>query len=88
MLDRTNIHFKKAVEAILEKVKRNKGRVTFSLGTDYLDICLFIKEDSEVFYHDMICNFHTKDEIRQKVDNFNKMYYACRQLKKKGGRHE
>lgn len=42
MLDRTNIHFKKAVEAILEKVKRNKGHVTLGLDTDYLDICLFI----------------------------------------------
>lgn len=87
MLDRTNIHFKKAIEAILENVKRNKGRVTLGLDTDYLDICLF-KEDSEVFYHDMICNFHTKDEIRQKLDNFNKMYHAWVQLQKKGGRHE
>lgn len=88
MLDRTNIHFKKAVNAVLEKVKRNSVHdVTLGIGTDYLDIYLF-KEDSEVFYHDMICNFHTKDEIRQKVDNFNKMYYACRQLKKKGDRHE
>lgn len=88
MLDRTNIHFKKAVNAVLEKVKRNSVHdVTLGIGTDYLDIGLF-KEDSEVFYHDMICNFHTKDEIRQKVDNFNKMYYACRQLKKKGDRHE
>lgn len=88
MLDRTNIHFKKAVNAVLEKVKRNSVHdVTLGIGTDYLDIC-FLKEDSEVFYHDMICNFHTKDEIRQKVDNFNKMYYACRQLKKKGDRHE
>lgn len=87
MLDKTNIHFKKAVEAVLEEVKRNSVHVTLSLGTDYLDICLF-KEDSEVFYHDMICDFHTKEEIRQKVDNFNKMYYACRQLKKKGGHYE
>lgn len=87
MLDRTNIHFKKAVEAILEKIKRNKGYVSLVLDTDYLSICLF-KDDSKVFYQDMICNFHTKEEIRQKVDNFNKMYYACRQLKKKGDRHE
>lgn len=88
MLDRTNIHFKKAVNAVLEKVKRNSVHdVTLGIGTDYLYICL-LKEDSEVFYHDMIYNFHTKDEIRQKVDNFNKMYYACRQLKKKGDRHE
>lgn len=87
MLDKTNIHFKKAVEAVLEKVKRNSVHVTLGLGTDYLDICLF-KEDCEVFYHDMICDFQTKDEISQKVDNFNKKYYACRQLKKKGDRHE
>lgn len=87
MLDRTNIHFKKAVEAILEKVKRNKGHVTLGLGTDYLDICLF-KEDSKVFYHDMICNFHAKGKILQKLDDFNKMYYALVQLQKKGGRHE
>lgn len=87
MLDRTNIHFKKAVEVILEKIKRNKGNVSLGLDTDYLSICLFT-DDSETFYQDMICNFHTKDEIRQKVDNFNKMYYAYRQLKKKGGRHE
>lgn len=87
MLDRTNIHFKKAVEAILENVKRNKGRVTLGLDTDYLSICLF-KEGSEVFYHDMICNFHTKDEIRQKIDNLNKMYHAWVQLQKKGGLHE
>mgnify|MGYP007031475867 CR=1 FL=1 len=87
MLDKTNIHFKKAIEAVLEKVKRNSVHVTLGLGTDYLDICLF-KEDNEVFYHDMICDFHTKEEIRQKVENFNKMYYACRQLQKKGGCHE
>lgn len=86
MLDRTNIHFKKAVEAVLEKVKRNKGHVTLGLDTDYLSICLF--KDDEVFYSDIICEFYTKDEIHQKVDNFNKMYYACRQLQKKGGRHE
>ena len=87
MLDRTNIHFKKAVEVILEKIKRNKGNVSLGLDTDYLSICLFT-DDSETFYQDMISNFHTKDEIRQKVDNFNKMYYACRQFKKKGDRHE
>ena len=62
MLDRTNIHFKKAVEAILENIKRNKGRVTLGLDTDYLSICLF-KEGSEVFYHDMICNFHQAGDI-------------------------
>lgn len=48
MLDRTNIHFKKAVEAILEKIKRNKGYVSLGLDTEYLSICLF-KDDSEVF---------------------------------------
>lgn len=86
MLDRTNIHFKKAVEAVLEKVKRNKGHITLGLDTDYLDIVLF--KDDEIFYHDMICEFHAKGEILQKVDNFNKMYYTCRQLQKKGGHHE
>lgn len=87
MLDRTNIHFKKAVEAVLEKVKRNRRHVMLGLDIDYLSICL-ITEDNEVFYYDMICNFHTKNEIRQKVEDFNKMYYAYRQLQKKGGRHE
>lgn len=87
MLDRTNIHFKKAVEAVLEKVKRNRGHVMLGLDIDYLSICLST-EDNEVFYYDMICNFHTKNEIRQKVEDFNKMYYAYRQLQKKGGRHE
>lgn len=86
MLDRTNIHFKKAVKAVLEKLKRNKGSVSLGLDTDYLSICLF--KDGKVFYNDMICEFHTKDEIFQKVDSFNKMYYAWVQLQKKGGRHE
>lgn len=86
MLDRTNIHFKKAVEAVLEKVKIHKGNVTLSLGTDYLNICIF--KDGEIFYHDMICEFHSKKEILQKVYNLNKSYYVYRQLQKKGGRHE
>lgn len=84
MLDRTNIHFKKAVKAVLEKAR--KGHIVLDINTDYLDIALF--KDDEIFYHDMICDFHAKGKILQKLDNFNKMYYALVQLQKKGGRHE
>ena len=44
--------------------------------------------NSNVFYADMISDYLSKDEILQKLDNFNKMYHAWVQLQKKGGRHE
>lgn len=87
MLDRTNIHFKKAVNAVLVKVRRaHSNTITVSINKRYLDITMIY--NNGIFYSDMICAFSSKDEILQKLDNFNKMYYAWGQLQKKGGRHE
>lgn len=52
-----------------------------------MNITMF-DNNSNVFYADMISDYLSKDEILQKLDNFNKMYYAWVQLQKKGGRHE
>lgn len=88
MLDRTNIHFKKAVKTVLAKVNRvYNDTMSVYINKKYMDITMF-DNNSNVFYSDMISDFLSKDEILQKLDNFNKMYYAWVQLQKKGGRHE
>lgn len=87
MLDRTNIHFKKAVNAVLVKVSRiHNDTISVSFNKRYLDITMLY--NNGIFYSEMICAFSSKDEILQKLSNFNKMYYAWVQLQKKGGRHE
>lgn len=88
MLDRTNIHFKKAVNAVLVKVNRiHNNTISVSINQRFIDITL-LDNNSGIFYSDMISHFLSKDEILQKLDNFNKMYHAWVQLQKKGGRHE
>lgn len=88
MLDRTNIHFKKAVNAVLVKVSRiHNNTMSVYINKKYMVITMFDK-NTDVFYSDMISDFLSKDEILQKLDNFNKMYHAWVQLQKKGGRHE
>lgn len=87
MLDRTNIHFKKAVNAVLVKVSRiHNNTMSVSINQRFIDITMLYKHG--IFYSDMISHFLSKDEILQKLDNFNKMYHAWVQLQKKGGRHE
>lgn len=88
MLDRINIHFKKAVNAVLVKVNRiHNNTISVSINQRFIDITL-LDNNSGIFYSDMISHFLSKDEILQKLDNFNKMYHAWVQLQKKGGRHE
>ena len=88
MLDRTNIHFKKAVKAVMIKVSRiHNNTITVSISQRYIDITMF-NGDCSIFYTDLIGSYLSKDEILQKLDNFNKMYHAWVQLQKKGGRHE
>lgn len=88
MLDRTNIHFKKAVNAVLVKVSRiHNNTISVSINQRFIDITL-LDNNSGIFYSDMISHFLSKDEILQKLDNFNKMHHAWVQLQKKGGRHE
>lgn len=88
MLDRTNIHFKKAVKAVLIKVNRiHNNTISVSINQRFIDITL-LDNNSGIFYSDMISHFLSKDEILQRLDNFNKMYHAWVQLQKKGGRHE
>lgn len=87
MLDRTNIHFKKAVNAVLVKVSRiHNNTMSVSINQRFIDITMLY--NNGIFYSDMISSFLSKDEILQKLDNFNKMYHAWVQLQKKGGRHE
>lgn len=87
MLDRTNIHFKKAVNAVLVQVRRaHSNTISVSSNKKYMDIIMF--DNTGVFYTDTINAYLSKNEILQKLDNFNKMYYAWGQLQKKGGRHE
>lgn len=87
MLDRTNIHFKKAVKAVLTKVNRiHNDTMSVHFNQRYMSITMF--NDTGVFYDVTIGSYHSKDEILQKLDNFDKMYYAWVQLQKKGGRHE
>lgn len=88
MSDRTNIHFKKAVNAVLVKVSRiHNNTITVSISQRFIDITMF-DGDCSIFYTDLIGSYLSKDEILQKLDNFNKMYHAWVQLQKKGGRHE
>lgn len=88
MLDRTNIHFKKAVKAVLVKVSRiHNNTITVSISQRFIDITMFY-DDCSIFYTDLIGSYLSKDEILQKLDNFNKMYHAWVQLQKKGGHHE
>lgn len=88
MLDRTNIHFKKAVNAVLVKVSRiHNNTMSVYVNKKCINITMF-DNNSDVFYSDMISDYLSKDEILQKLDNFNKMYHAWVQLQKKGGRHE
>lgn len=87
MLDGTNIHFKKAVNAVLVKVSRiHNNTMSVSINQRFIDITMLY--NNGIFYSDMICAYLSKDEILQKLDNFNKMYHAWVQLQKKGGRHE
>lgn len=72
MLDRTNIHFKKAVKAVLIKVNRiHNNTISVSINQRFIDITL-LDNNSGIFYSDMINHFLSKDEILQKLDNFNK----------------
>lgn len=88
MLDRTNIQFKKAVNAVLVRVSRiHNNTMSVYVNKKYMDITMF-DNNSAVFYSDMISDNLSKDEILQKLDNFNKMYHAWVQLQKKGDRHE
>lgn len=88
MLDGTNIHFKKAVNAVLVKVNRiHNNTMSVYVNKKCMNITMF-DNNSNVFYADMISDYLSKDEILQKLDNFNKMYHAWVQLQKKGGRHE
>lgn len=88
MLDRTNIHFKKAVNAVLVKVSIiHNNTMSVYINKKYIDIAMF-DNNFNVFYSDIISDYLSKDEILQKLDNFNKMYHAWVQLQKKGGRHE
>jgi hypothetical protein len=88
MLDRTNIHFKKAVNAVLVKVSRiHNNTMSVYINKKFIDIAMF-DNNSDVFYSDMISDYLSKDEILQKLENFNKMYHAWVQLQKKGGSHE
>jgi hypothetical protein len=88
MLDRTNIHFKKAVNAVLVKVSRiHNNTITVSISQRFIDITMF-DGDCSIFYTDLIGSYLSKDKILQKLDNFNKMYHAWVQLQKKGGHHE
>lgn len=88
MLDRTNIHFKKAVNAVLVKVSIiHNNTMSVYINKKYIDIAMF-DNNSNVFFSDIISDYLSKDEILQKLDNFNKMYHAWVQLQKKGGRHE
>lgn len=88
MLDRTNIQFKKAVNAVLVRVSRiHNNTMSVYVNKKYMDIAMF-DNNSAVFYSDMISDNLSKDEILQKLDNFNKMYHAWVQLQKKGGLHE
>lgn len=87
MLDRTNIHFKKAVKTVLAKVNRmHRNTMSVCFSQRFMSITMF--DDTGIFYDVIIGSYHSKDEILQKLDNFNKMYYAWGQLQKKGGRHE
>ena len=88
MLDRTNIQFKKAVNAVLVKVSRiHNNTMSVYVNKKYMDISMF-DNNSDVFYSDMISDYLSKDEILQKLDNFNKMYHAWVQLQKKLGSNE
>ena len=88
MLDRTNIHFKKAVKMVLEKVNRiHSNTISVVSSQRYIDITMF-DSDTNIFYADVIGSYHSKEEILQKLENFKKMYYAWVQLQKKGGYHE
>lgn len=88
MLDRTSIYFKKAVNAVLVKVSRiHNSTMSVYVNKKCIDITMF-DNNSNVFYSDMIIYYLSKDEILQKLDNFNKMYHAWVQLQKKGDRHE
>lgn len=75
MLDRTNLHYKKAIKAILAKVnKPHKEHISISINTEFFTITLFI--GNQTHYMDMIINgLMDKKEISKKVDNFNKHYY-------------
>lgn len=87
MLDRTNIHFKKAVNAVLVKISRiHNNTMSVSINQRFIDITMLY--NNGIFYSDMISSFLSKDEILQRLDYFNKMYYAWVQLQKKGGCHE
>ena len=87
MLDRTNIHFKKAVNAVLVKVSRiHNNTITVSISQRFIDITMF-DGDCSIFYIYLIGSYLSKDKILQKLDNFNKMYHAWVQLQKKGGHH-
>ena len=88
MLDRTNIHFKKAVKMVLVKVNRiHNNTIIVVFNQRYIDITM-CDSDKRIFYTDVICAYHSKEEILQKLEKFKKMYYAWGQLQKKGGYHE
>ena len=88
MLDRTNIHFKKAEKMVLEKVNRiHDNTISVVFNQRYIDITMF-DGDTNIYYTDMIGSHHSKEVILQKLENFKKMYYAWGQLQKKGGYHE
>ena len=73
---------------MLRKLDRiHNNTMSVYVNKKCMNIAMF-DNNSNVFYADMISDYLSKDEILQKLDNFNKMYYAWVQLQKKGGRHE
>lgn len=72
MLDGTNIHFKKAVNAVLVKVNRiHNNTMSVYVNKKCINIAMF-DNNTNIFYSDMISDYLSKDEILQKLDNFNK----------------
>ena len=81
MLDRINIHFKKAVNAVLVKVNRiHNNTMSVYVNKKCMNITMF-DNNSNVFYADMISDYLNKDEILQKLDNFNLLAELKKRLK-------
>lgn len=87
MLDKTNIHFKKAVHEIAAKaIKLHKESMVTHTNVDCVSIYLFLNDN--IFYSDYVHSFESKEKIAKRMEDFRKMYYAWEQLQnKKGGSH-
>ena len=85
MLDRTKIHFKKAVKEVAKKSAK-PHKETMSLLIDNKVICISLFLGNTTFYSLYIFEHESKTEINEKMDGFRKMYYAWIQVQnKKGG---